>query len=73
MSPLYTAVEKEARRRVTKNWHDLNIGDIDVIERMQAGRLSDGFDGGVLSPYWDPVQQHFAGLIYDSIGANVRP
>jgi hypothetical protein len=30
---------------------------------MQAGRRSDGFDAGVLSPYWDPVLQHFARLV----------
>ncbi len=44
--------------------------DIGIIERMQAGRSSDGFDGGVLSPYWDPVQQHFAQLVSDSIAAH---
>jgi hypothetical protein len=36
---------------------------------MQKGRSSDGFDGGVLSPYWDPVQQHYAKLVAESIGA----
>jgi choline monooxygenase len=56
-----------ARDYVVQNWHDLNQEDIGIIERMQAGRSSEGFDGGVLSPYWDPVQQHFARLIYDSI------
>ena len=58
---------REARRRVIQNWHDLNAEDIGLIERMQAGRSSESFDGGVLSPYWDPVQQHFARLVVDSI------
>ncbi len=58
---------EEARNHVIQNWRDLNHEDIGVIERMQAGRYSEGFDGGVLSPYWDPVQQHFARLIYSSI------
>ena len=58
---------QEARQHVVKNWHDLNVEDVGVIERMQAGRHSDGFDGGVLSPYWDPVQQQFARLILNSI------
>ena len=62
----------QARNQVIKNWNDLNNEDIGIVERMQAGRLSDGFDGGVLSPYWDPVQQHFARLIYNSIRGNVR-
>ena len=60
---------RSAREHVVKNWHDLNQEDIGIIERMQAGRYSDGFDGGVLSPYWDPVQQHFARLMHDSIAA----
>lgn len=57
----------DARQTVIDNWNDLNHEDIGVIERMQAGRYSDGFDGGVLSPYWDPVQQHFARLVTRSI------
>lgn len=55
------------RNTVIKNWHDLNNEDIGIIERMQAGRASDGFDGGVLSPYWDPVLQHFARLVYGAM------
>jgi len=57
----------DARTHVVQNWNDLNHEDIGVIERMQAGRYSDGFEGGVLSPYWDPVQQHFARLVSNSI------
>ncbi|NNC98690.1 MAG: aromatic ring-hydroxylating dioxygenase subunit alpha [Gammaproteobacteria bacterium] len=56
-----------AREHVTQNWHDLNTEDIGIIERMQSGRASEGFDGGVLSPYWDPVQQHFGRLIYGAV------
>ena len=59
----------KARNVVINNWHDLNNEDIGILERMQAGRLSDGFDGGVLSPYWDPVQQHFARLIVESVAS----
>ena len=48
---------------MVQNWNDLNHEDIGVIERMQAGRYSEGFDGGVFSPYWDPVLLHFARLM----------
>ena len=57
----------DARDAVINNWHELNLEDIGILERMQNGRLSDGFNGGVLSPYWDPVQQYFARLIYQSM------
>ena len=60
---------RAARDTVIKNWHDLNLEDIGILERMQRGRLSDGFNGGVLSPYWDPVQQHFARLIYKAMAS----
>ena len=60
----------EARGVVMQNWTELNHEDIGVIERMQAGRASEGFDGGVLSPYWDPVQRQFARLIMDSMGSD---
>jgi choline monooxygenase len=56
-----------ARNHVTQNWNDLNHEDIGIIERMQQGRASEGFDGGVLSPYWDPVLQHFAVLTTEAI------
>ncbi len=59
----------EARAHVIQNWNDLNHEDIGVIERMQAGRYSDGFDGGVFSPYWDPVLQHFARLMTRALEA----
>ena len=43
-------------------------------ERMQSGRRPDGFDGGVLSPYRDSVQQHFAGLVSNAIltGSDIK-
>lgn len=62
---------RAAREHIVNNWHDLNREDIGIIERMQNGRCSEGFDGGVLSPYWDPVQQHFAKLVTESIDAPV--
>ena len=60
----------EGRNTVIQNWIDLNNEDLGVIERMQAGRSSEGFDGGVLSPYWDPALQHFARLVYNTMVDN---
>lgn len=60
------------RELVAQNWHDLKIEDVGIIERMQAGRASDAFQGGVLSPYWDPVLQHFTRLVLESIIAPDR-
>jgi hypothetical protein len=57
------------RAHVINNWNNLNHEDIGIIERMQEGRHSDGFDGGVLSPCWDPTQQYFARLPSNSIAA----
>jgi hypothetical protein len=57
------------RAHVINNWNNLNHEDIGIIVRMQEGRHSDGFDGGVLSPCWDPTQQYFARLPSNSIAA----
>ena len=59
---------EKGRQNVIDNWAQLNAEDIGVIARMQQGRHSDGFDGGVLSPYWDPVIQQFARLMVEEIG-----
>ena len=61
----------DARQHVIDNWNELNHEDIGVIERMQAGRYSEGFEGGVLSPYWDPVQQYFARLVTAAIDGSI--
>lgn len=63
----------DARRHVVQNWKDLNREDIGIIERMQSGRNSEGFDGGVLSPYWDPVLQQFARLLTGSVCGETLP
>ena len=46
-------------------WNELNTEDFEIVENMQGARSSPGFDGGVLSPYWDPATQHFARLVTD--------
>ena len=60
----------EGRQKVFDTWHGLNEEDIGVIERMQQGRHSPGFDGGTLSPFWDSAIQHYARLMLDSLKSN---
>ena len=59
-----TAPEYEqARSAVFDTWKNLNAEDIRIVELLQAGRHSPGFDGGVLSPYWDGATRQFARLV----------
>ena len=53
------------RQDVYDMWNELNTEDFEIVENMQGARSSPGFDGGVLSPYWDPATQHFARLVTD--------
>jgi choline monooxygenase len=59
----------EARQKVLDMWDGLNAEDITVLEMLQAGRHSPGFDGGRLSPYWDGAPHHFARLVADALRA----
>jgi phenylpropionate dioxygenase-like ring-hydroxylating dioxygenase large terminal subunit len=50
----------EQRQAVFDMWRDLNGEDLDVIARLQRGRLSPGYDGGRFSPYWDEAPLHLS-------------
>ncbi|MCA8967421.1 MAG: hypothetical protein KDC48_21245, partial [Planctomycetes bacterium] len=56
-----------ARQHVLDNWNALNAEDLGLIERMQRGRHSPGFDGGVLSPFWDGYVGHLSRLVLDGV------
>ena len=63
-----TASQFEQRRQDTyESWNELNTEDFLIVENMQKARSSPGFDGGVLSPFWDPPTQHFARLILNAM------
>jgi len=57
----------QAREQVFATWKELNQEDVAIIERMQQGRRSPGFDGGMLSPYWDGAIQHYARLMVNAL------
>ena len=56
-----------ARQAVIDTWRDLNHEDVAILERLQEGRHSPGFDGGCLSPYWDQATLHFARHVVEGL------
>lgn len=58
------------RQGVYDMWNELNTEDFKIVESMQVARTSPGFDGGVLSPYWDGPTQRFAQLVVDAVSAS---
>ena len=47
------------RRNMTRNQLSFNAEDIDALERLQLGRSSAIYDGGMPSTYWDGNAEHF--------------
>ncbi len=52
-----------ARAAVVERIHSVTSEDINILEKMQAGRASDGFDGGRFSPYHETTTHHFQKLV----------
>ena len=50
----------QQRATVFDMWRDLNGEDLGIVERLQRGRLSPGYDGGRFSPYWDEAPLHLS-------------
>ncbi|MEM8811016.1 MAG: aromatic ring-hydroxylating dioxygenase subunit alpha [Pseudomonadota bacterium] len=48
-------------------WHDLNLEDIGLLERLQQGRRSIAFNGSVMSPAWEGPAHHLSRAIVDAI------
>ena len=58
-----------AMATLVETWKEVFAEDIWVVERMQTGRASDAFGGGVLTPYHDDLTQRFMQRVAESIGA----
>ena len=58
---------EKTRQTVFRQWEELNHEDIAPLERMQRGRYSPGFDGGMLSQYWDGAVQAFAHRVASAV------
>lgn len=41
------------RAELIKMWHDLNLEDVEILERLQRGRASIAFGGSRMSPAWE--------------------
>jgi choline monooxygenase len=67
-APEAMAPEHERLRgEVMRAWTELNNEDIGIVERMQIGRNSAGFDGGVLVPTWDGPIQRLCQLVVETM------
>jgi len=61
--------ENEALRHLPIDlWKETNDEDIDMIERMQSGRRSPGFDGGCFSPVLEKPVYRFQQKIAEVVG-----
>lgn len=49
-----------SREELITMWHDLNLEDVDLLERLQQGRRSVAFDGSIMSPAWEGPAHHLA-------------
>jgi choline monooxygenase len=50
-----------------QTWKEVFVEDVWVVERMQKGRASDAFGGGVLTPYHDDLTQRFMQRVAESL------
>ena len=50
---------KSLRKQNHKLWKDIQIEDVDIIQRMQIGRNSPVYNGGNFSPIMDNPTHHF--------------
>ena len=49
----------QSRRATIDRWQEVFLEDVDVVQRMQAGRHSPAFDGGLFSPVQDEGNHAF--------------
>jgi choline monooxygenase len=47
-------------------WDELNREDLAILEKLQRGRRSPGYDGGRLSAHWESPTLQFAQHVLDA-------
>ncbi|MCZ0953196.1 MAG: aromatic ring-hydroxylating dioxygenase subunit alpha [Rhodospirillaceae bacterium] len=59
---------EEGRRQAHETYTSVLAEDIPVCEALQRGRVSEGFTGGVLSPFWDKATFELAERVRERLG-----
>jgi phenylpropionate dioxygenase-like ring-hydroxylating dioxygenase large terminal subunit len=62
-----TEAVKAARQAVIDRWLAINTQDIAIVRRLQLGRASPAFDGGVLTQHWERPVAAFQGLLRERL------
>ena len=57
-----------ARQEVFDMWESLNQEDLRILERLQAGRTSPSYAGGLFSPAWERVTLEISRLVARGVG-----
>lgn len=57
------------RKEIADGWANVFLEDVFAVERMQVGRSSPGFDGGIMSPAMDTTTHHFHGWVAKKLGS----
>lgn len=58
---------EEGRQELINMWHELNLEDVELLERLQQGRLSPEFEGNIMSPAWEVPAHQLAQQIINTI------
>jgi choline monooxygenase len=65
----YNQERLEAIDKLMIDWNETFLEDVDVVQRMQVGRESNAFSGGVLTPFYDQGTIKFMRLLADAMEA----
>lgn len=57
----------EAREALTRMWHELNLEDVALLERLQQGRRSIAFQGALMSPAWEGPAHQLAQRVLEAL------
>ena len=62
-----------ARNGVMERITSYTLEDIDILEKLQAGRKSERYDGGRFSPFHETTTHRFQKLVAKSLNEDLQP